>query len=112
MDFKEVYKGPFNTDKYCPVYIWSSNGVMTLMIEDDDFDNEFMYELVDKMNGQGWHTYTIGIDGEDPSRIYINNKSFLIRGWGHLTGTLNFSNEKAVKIQDDFRDWLVEALTN
>ena len=112
MDFKEVYKGPFNTDKYCPVYIWSSNEVMSLMIEIDDFDNEFIYELVNKLNGQSYKTFNVERDYEDAVRLVINGKPFLVRGWGHLTGTLNLSNEEAAKIQDDFINWIIEVLTN
>ncbi len=45
----------------------------------------------------------------------IFNKGELIitiRGWGNLTGTgaNNFSEEKAAKIQDDFRDWILYKL--
>jgi len=37
----------------------------------------------------------------------------LIRGWGNLTGIggYNFDSEKASKIQDDFRDWIIYKLT-
>jgi hypothetical protein len=36
-------------------------------------------------------------------------KFILIRGWGNLTGTggYHFSEEKAIKIQDDFKNWIV-----
>ena len=43
-------------------------------------------------------------------RILNDNKSIIcIRGWGNLTGVggYNFDSEKALKIQDDFRDWIV-----
>jgi hypothetical protein len=42
-----------------------------------------------------------------------NELFILIRGWGNLTGTgaHHFSEEKAVKIQDDFRDWIIYKLS-
>jgi hypothetical protein len=47
-------------------------------------------------------------------RIKNNDTSIIcIRGWGNLTGTggYNFSEEKAIKIQDDFRDWIIYKLS-
>lgn len=42
--------------------------------------------------------------------IFNENKEFIcIRGWGNLTriGGYNFDAEKASKIQNDFRDWII-----
>ena len=42
------------------------------------------------------------------------NKSIIcIRGWGNLTGIggYNFDEKKALKIQDDFRDWIIYKLS-
>ena len=40
-------------------------------------------------------------------------KFICIRGWGNLTGTggYHFSQEKAAKIQDDFRDWIIDKIS-
>jgi hypothetical protein len=42
-----------------------------------------------------------------------NQKFICIRGWGNLTGTggYHFKEEKAIKIQNDFRDWIIYKLS-
>lgn len=41
---------------------------------------------------------------------YKDEKFISIRGWGYLTGLLKISEEKAVKIQDDFAEWIINRL--
>jgi len=51
----------------------------------------------------------------DAIEILNDGQKFIcIRGWGKLTGIggYNFHVEKASKIQDDFRDWIIYKLTN
>ncbi len=46
----------------------------------------------------------------DAIEILNDGQKFIcIRGWGNLTGTggYHFSEEKAIKIQDDFKNWIV-----
>jgi len=45
---------------------------------------------------------TINVDG---------NVILIIRGWGHLTGTLNLQPEKAAFLQDEFAKYIVEKLS-
>lgn len=50
----------------------------------------------------------------DDTLILNNGKEFItIRGWGNLTGIggYNFDAEKATKIQDDFRNWIIYKLS-
>jgi len=47
-------------------------------------------------------------------RIINEEKSIIcIRGWGNLTGVggYNFGEEKALKIQNVFRDWIISKLS-
>jgi hypothetical protein len=56
----------------------------------------------------------LSIDTNDETMILNDGLPFiLIRGWGNLTGIggYNFDLEKASKIQDDFRDWIIYKLT-
>lgn len=56
----------------------------------------------------------LSINPKDPTEIFNKEKSFIrIRGWGNLTGIggYNFDVDKASKIQDDFRDWIIYKLT-
>lgn len=50
----------------------------------------------------------------DAVEILNDGQKFIcIRGWGNLTGTggYHFSQEKAAKIQDDFRDWIIDKIS-
>jgi hypothetical protein len=56
----------------------------------------------------------LSIGKTDETLILNNGKEFItIRGWGNLTGIggYNFDAEKASKIQDDFRDWIIYKLS-
>ena len=68
--------------------------------------NALYNEPIDKLN--------LSVDAKDETMILNNDLPFiLIRGWGNLTGIggYNFDAEKASKIQDDFRDWIIYKLT-
>ena len=50
----------------------------------------------------------------DAIEILNDGQKFIcIRGWGNLTGIggYHFTSEKASKIQDDFRDWIIYKLS-
>lgn len=50
----------------------------------------------------------------DAIEILNDGQKFIcIRGWGNLTGTggYHFSQEKAAKIQDNFRDWIIDKIS-
>lgn len=50
----------------------------------------------------------------DAIEILNDGQKFIcIRGWGNLTGTggYHFLEEKAIKIQDDFKNWIVYKLS-
>jgi hypothetical protein len=56
----------------------------------------------------------LSIYADDKTMILNNGLAFItIRGWGNLTGIggYKFDAEKASKIQDDFRDWIIYKLT-
>lgn len=116
MTFKEVYKFPLKVDKYCPFITWTAD-------KQRAFDwciyvsSEKQQELIDVINGTKQHQfkhkfYRKGI------RIYSDNPTFkgkhilLIRSWGYLTGIggLHLSQEEAIKIQEEFGDYIVEQL--
>lgn len=50
----------------------------------------------------------------DAIEILNDGQKFIcIRGWGNLTGTggYHFAEEKAIKIQDDFKNWIFYKLS-
>lgn len=110
LTFKDVYQLPLEFDEYCPVYIYSANGVMTFNNLIDD--REKLKEILAILNGKSNKKVTNEVTYE---KGYIKSDGIpilLLRGWGHLTGcgALNLPAEKAAKIQDDFANWVVNKL--
>ena len=115
MKWQDCYQLPLKVDEYCPIITWTAN-------KQRAFDwcvnisSEKQQELIDMINETKQHQfkhkfYREGIE------IYSDNSIFKrpilrIRGWGYLTGIgrLHLSQEEAVKIQDDFGDYIVEQL--
>tara|TARA_R110000850_G_scaffold93775_2_gene198327 strand:- start:13 stop:363 length:351 start_codon:yes stop_codon:yes gene_type:complete len=108
-DFKDYYKLPLHTDKYGS-YVWAENGTMALMF-DEKVNKEDRNKIVDSLNGAtGLKIPNIKKDGVN---FYDGeNYIFCVRGWGGLTGcgALNMKEEKAIKIQDDFCDFIETTL--
>ena len=102
-----------------------------------DNDSNFIFQFMSRFTEKGEHipgllklqTYVIdslnsdkepeaklelSISDDNEGIINYKGQSFImIRGWGNLTGTgaHNFSEEKAAKIQDDLRDFIITKLT-
>jgi hypothetical protein len=116
MTFKEVYKFPLKVDEYCPIITWTADKQRAF----DwcvDISLEKQQELIDIINGTKQYQFKYKFYRED-IEIYSENPIFkgepvlLIRGWGYLTGVggLHLSQEEAIKIQDEFGDYIVEQL--
>ena len=115
MTFKEVYKFPLKVDDYCPIITWTVDNQRAF----DwcvDVSPEKQQELIGMINGTKQHQfkhkfYREGIE------IYSDNPIFKgpilrIRGWGYLTGIggLHLPQEEAIKLQNEFGDYIVEQL--
>ena len=115
MTFKEVYKFPLKVDEYCPIITWTADKRRAF----DwcvDVSPEKQQELIDMINDIKQHQFKYKFYRKD-IEIYSNNPIFkgpilCIRGWGYLTGVggLHLSQEEAIKIQDEFGDYIVEQL--
>lgn len=109
--FEKYFKLPLVQDDYAPKMVWT-----------ESYDRAFDFErtvksgdakkIVSKLNGaidgklEGELTHSDGY-------VYLDGEKLLfIRSWGRLTGggALNLSPEKAVEIQDDFCEWIIEKL--
>ena len=105
----EIYQPAFWTDG---IYIWSSNGVMALMVDDDvckDTDS-LMHKTCKILNGEDSPSKPNTLTYDAPT-IQMNGKPFLVvRGWGHLKSE-GFSSEDAADIQDEFAKWVIDKLT-
>lgn len=109
MNFKEIYEPQFWTDG---IYAWSSNGTMSLMIEDDicKESDALMEKTCRLLNGEIQPSKRLNLEYSAPT-IYLDGKPFLIvRGWGHLKAE-GFSEIEAEKIQDDFARWVMEKIS-
>lgn len=130
MKWDEFYKFPLMIDEYGGNVI-AQPGKMGYRWAFDWIGNEWICEypiggqkgemlaqhIVDVLNNK---TDYIPIfhwtkDEEDPCVIRMNDQPCIcIRGWGELTGTgaLNLSHDEAAKIQDDFRDFIINKLND
>jgi hypothetical protein len=99
-DWEKVYQLPLHQDKYGS-YAWSKNGTMSLMFK--NVAKEDRQKIIDSINGVEKHKVK-GLTNDNHIFLIDGQESFFVRGWGNLTGTgaLNYSPEKAVKIQDGF----------
>lgn len=116
MDYTEVYKLPLKFDDYCKFYIKTANNVTAFNVLIDVIENEKYKSIVQKMldiiNGESNLHVTNKLEYKNDI-IYVDGyQVFLVRGWGHLTGcgALNLSPDKAIKIQDDFCDFIIKKL--
>ena len=116
MKWQDCYQFPLKVDEYCPIITWTAN-------KQRAFDwcvnisYEKQQELIDVLNGtkqfQFKHKfYREGIEIHSENPIFKGKPILLIRGWGYLTGVggLHLSQEEAVKIQNEFGDYIVEQL--
>ena len=116
MTFKEVYKFPLKVDEYCSIITWTAD-------KQRAFDwcvnisPEKQQELIDMINGTKQHQfkykfYREGIEIYSENPIFNGKPVLRIRGWGYLRGTggLHLSEEEAIRIQDEFGDYIVEQL--
>lgn len=106
----EIFQPPFRADG---AFIFSANGVMSLMAADCwNYPDEMMARIATILNGESKPKGNPRI-GLNDMEICINGDPLLtIRGWGYLTGAggLNLSIEEAEKIQSDFAHWVVDRL--
>ena len=108
MKVTDIFKPPFRADG---AFIYSADGVMCLMAANCRYyPREMMNRIVQLINGESKPTKKAD-DGVNFSDICIIGDPVLtVRGWEHLTGTLNLSMEEAEKRQAEFAVWVVERL--
>ena len=112
MTASEVYKPPFHHDG---TMIWSANNVMAIMAADcHQYPDKLIERTCQILNGE------VKSNG-NPQITYVNGEIFngpqlllVIRGFGYLTGSggLNLPLETAIKIQDEFGEWVCRKLRN
>lgn len=103
--FPLIYKENF-------LYVLTNDGQMALTWLKDSSEIEDPFEIVNKMNGYSNKQFKEKWTIKDNVFIYYGDqKLFLIRGWGRLTGSKhNLTPSLAAKIQDNFAKYLINNL--
>jgi len=107
----QFYTRPFHKAQYGG-WVYDAKGNFVFQFETKEFRESVIFSL-NAIDSDPLKFLNLSISS-DPNEILNNGFPFItIRGWGNLTGTgaNNFSAEKASKIQDDFRDWIIFKLT-
>lgn len=94
---------------------WVYDNIRNFVFQFDGVSEELKQQVLDSLNSdKAIPIKQLNLSFLAPIEILNNQKPFItIRGWGNLTGdgAHNFPPQKAQKIQDDFRIWLLEKLT-
>lgn len=119
IDWKDVYKFPLEFKFGCKVMTpdfnmafdfipsWISD-IPTLQISSED-----KQKIVRVLNGSDEKILNKYEITHKNGTISVNGLAMIwVRGWGHLTGRngLNLAEYKAIKIQNDFANFIVETL--
>lgn len=130
MKWNEFYKFPLMIDDYCGNVIaqpgesgyrfafdWIKNDYISEYPIRGQRGEQLVSDIVAYLNGESEYRpdYTWTVDEKDPIVICINGQPCIcIRGWGELTGigAYHLTVEEAEKIQDDFRDFIINKLNN
>lgn len=118
------YKQPFRINEYSH-WVYDAKGHFvcqfeTKFNEKGDYANgelERQAKVIESLNSKEHspvEELDLRVDSNESIMILNHNEPFiLIRGWGRLTGIegYRFTVEKAAKIQDDFRDWIIYKLS-
>ena len=121
-EFEKYYPGPYIFDDSIG-WIIGTSGDGTYMHCFDWEDSSFTdkYELTEiqelwlrKINGEDVvlpSKHEITASSDDPCIIECDAEPIIcVRGWGMLRGSYKLSEEKAAKIQDEFRDFIIDRL--
>ena len=120
------YTRPFKQNEYSGWVYDAKNNFVFEFQEHNEFTNHKYTEGIKEMREQvilslnalynePIEGLNLSVNPKEPIQILKDEQTFiLIRGWGNLTGIggYNFDEERAIKIQDDFRDWIIYKLTN
>lgn len=123
-EFEKYYPGPYRFDDSCGWVIGSpkyGSYILCFDWEDSSFTDKYepteIQELwLRKINGEDVvlspkHEFTASND--DPCVIECDGEPIIcVRGWGMLCGSYKLSEEKAAKIQDEFRDFIIDRLNS
>ena len=122
--FEKYYPGPYRFDDSCGWIIGNpedGSNILCFDWEDSSFTNKYepteIQELwLRKINEEdivlpSKHEFTASND--DPCIIECDSEPIIcIRGYGMLRGSYKLSENQAAKIQDEFRDFIINRLNS
>ena len=109
MTWQDVYKLPLKQDDYCPFIVWTVDKVRAFDFLTKKYNQQHVIGIINGVIDRKENDYFSYADG----LVSYNSVPLLrIRGWGHLTGVggLHLSNEEAIKIQDEFGEYITNKL--
>ena len=123
-EFEKYYPGPYRVDDSSGWVIGTTEDgtyIHCFDWEDSTFTDKYepteIQELwLRKINGEdvvlpSKHEFTASDD--DPCIIECDGEPIIyVRGWGMLHGSYKFSEAQAIKIQDEFRDFIIDRLNS
>lgn len=106
--FRDVWMPPFRVRSS---YIFARGEVMALNSIDFCSEKE-LKKICSLLNGEDVPKFS-KVEMVNPTTIKVDEKYFLIRGWGHLigAGALHLNEGFASKLQDDFVKWIIETIS-
>lgn len=113
LKWTDIWHKPFKYDHYG--YVWDKDNVMTFSVDDlteenDRWMQEFCDNLVKALNGEECNGYS-DLHIEDGCDLYHGDELIgSFRGWGHLTGGLKMTPEKAAAIQDEMINYVMDKI--
>lgn len=120
MDFKQIYCTPFNTSAasaYSMVFSINNNHAFDI---EDTLNDEDKQTIIKILNSSSSMFKLTNLHYDKNSQFIYQivkgkRKNILqVRGWGHLIGIggLKLPELEAIKIQDNFANWIIKKLTN
>ena len=123
-EFEKYYPGPYRFDDSSGWVIGTPEDgtyIHCFDWEDSSFTDKYepteIQELwLRKINGEdvvlpSKHEFTTS--DNDPCIIECDGESIIyVRGWGMLHGSYKLSEAQAIKIQDEFRDFIIDRLNS
>lgn len=114
-NFKKYYKFPLHADDM-GVYVRTIDKQKALMFA-FSLNDEVIQNIVDKLNGKSNKSTLVKWHIKNGTEVWFGDmKIMIIRGWGMLCGTGNscygLSEEEAIKIQDEFAQYVVDTLNS
>lgn len=123
-EFEKYYPGPYRFDDSCGWVIGTpidDTYIHCFDWEDSSFTNtyeptELQKLLLRKINGENvfiQSEHHFKVSDEDPVLIECNGEPIIcVRGWGMLCGSNKLPEEEAIRIQDQFINYIIEKLSN